>query len=265
MIRLDDRTFIVTGATQGLGADIAEGLAGAGANVAVVGRGRDKGLAIARRLGPRATFVEADLASDQAIEECIESTVRAFGKIDGLVNNACLYEDPGLAATRAQWHRALDVNVIGAALLSVKAADRMPASGGVIVNIGSIGGKSGAANRMLYPVSKAAILQLTKNLAVTLAPRNIRVLSVSPSVTWSPSVETLAGSVEAADERGSVLHPLGRIGRGRDVADAVLFACSDLAGFITATDIAVDGGYTALGPDQGLGPRPWMDGSGGRR
>lgn len=264
MISLDGRTFIVTGATQGLGLDIAQRFIDAGANVVVVGRGREKGEAVERVLGSRALFVEADIARDEAIDVCVERALSQFGSIDGLINNACIYEDPGLNATREQWHRLLDVNLIGAALLAAKVSQVMPEKGGVIVNVGSIGGKSGAINRMLYPASKAALLQITKNLAVTLAPKNIRVLSVSPAVTWSPSVENSTGSVEVADKRGSLLHALGRIGRGSEVADAVLFACSDMASFITGTDIAVDGGYTSLGPDQGLGPRPWMAGTAGR-
>lgn len=260
MIRLEERRFLVTGATQGLGVDIAECLYEAGANVALVGRSREKGIAFERRLGPKSLFVEADLSNDQEIEACVAAVVGRFGAIDGLINNACIYDDPGLEATREDWHRLLDVNLIGAAILSSKVARHMPPEGGVIVNIGSIGGKGGAINRMLYPASKAALLQITKNLAVTLAPRRIRVVSVSPAVTWSPSVESLTGSIDTADRRGAKLHPLGRIGRGREVASAVLFACSDLASFVTGTDIAVDGGYTAVGPDQGLGPRPWMSG-----
>ncbi|MGV1794532.1 SDR family oxidoreductase [Rhizobium sp. A37_96] len=264
MIRLDGRSFIVTGATQGLGADIAECLLEAGAKVALVGRERPKGEELARRLGPDAHFIEADLSDDDAIDRCVSEVVRLFGRIDGLVNNACMYDDPGLKATRQDWIRLLNVNLIGAAIISAKVSDCMPDEGGVIVNIGSIGGKSGAVDRMLYPASKAALLQITKNLAVTLAGRKIRVLSVSPAVTWSPSVESSTGSIEVADRRAAVLHPLGRVGRGREVANAVVFACSDLASFITGCDIAVDGGYTSLGPDQGLGPRPWMSGTAGR-
>lgn len=260
MSTLEGRCYIVTGSTQGLGADIAAGLVEAGARVCVTGRGAEQGRAIVDALGASAIFVEADLAEDAALDACVEGTLKAFGRIDGLVNNACHYEDPGLEATREQWHRALDINLVAGALLSARVAKHLPRETGVIVNIGSIGGKSGAANRMLYPASKAALQQITKNLAVTLAPRGIRVLSISPSVTWSPSVEKLAGSMETADERGAVLHPLGRVGRGSDVARAVVFACSDAAGFITGTDIAVDGGYTCLGPDQGFGPRPWISG-----
>jgi NAD(P)-dependent dehydrogenase (short-subunit alcohol dehydrogenase family) len=214
-------------------------------------------------LGAGAHFIGTDISDDDAIDACIAEVLGRFGRIDFLVNNACLYDDAGLDSTREQWRRVLDVNLIGAAVFAAKAAVHMTNAGSAIVNIGSIGGKFGAVDRMVYPASKAALLQITKNLAATLAPRGIRVLSVSPGTTWSPAVEGLAGSVEAADAAGAVLHPLGRIGRGRDVGDVVLFACSELAGFMTGTDLAVDGGYTMLGPDQGRGPRFWI--AAGRR
>jgi NAD(P)-dependent dehydrogenase (short-subunit alcohol dehydrogenase family) len=258
MMSVQDRVAIVTGATQGLGLDIAKRFHEAGARVVLIGPDREKGSAIAARLGQRAIFIETDIASDAAIDACVGEVLSRFGTIDFLVNNACIYDDPGLAATRDDWHRLLDVNLIGAAILSARVAEKMVDGRGVIVNIGSIGGKAGAVGRMLYPASKAALLQITKNLAVTLASRGIRAVSVSPAVTWSPSVEKATGTIEEADRRGGRLHPLGRIGRGREVADAVLFACSDQASFITGTDIAVDGGYTAVGPDQGLSPRWWM-------
>jgi NAD(P)-dependent dehydrogenase (short-subunit alcohol dehydrogenase family) len=261
MISLEGRSAIITGATQGLGTDIAERLHEAGASVTVVGRGGKRGAEITARLGERALFVETDIADDASIAACVDATLARFGRIDILVNNACMYDDRGMDASRAEWHRLFDVNLIGAAIFSAAVVDHMAGDGSTIVNIGSIGGKYGAVGRMLYPASKAALLQITKNMAVTLAPRGIRVVSVSPAVTWSPSVEKSTGSIEVADRLGAVLHPLGRIGRGREVADAVLFACSPMASFITGTDIAVDGGFTAIGPDQGKGPRPWMDAS----
>ena len=247
MIALNGRSAIVTGAAQGLGAAIAQALCAAGARVLVAD------IAQPDWRHDKARFQRTDLAADADLDAC----VAAAGRIDILVNCAVTYLDHGLASTRAEWHRALDVNLIGAVLLTARAAERM-GRGGVVVNIGSVGGKFGAAGRMLYPAAKAALLQLTRNLAVTLAPRGIRVLSVSPAWTWSPALERMAGSAARADAVGGRLHPLGRVGRGEDVARAVLFACSDLAGFVTGTDIAVDGGFSALGPDGGRGPRPWF-------
>jgi len=260
MISLDGKVAIVTGATQGLGADIAASLHAAGASVLITGRDAERGGAVAGALGDKAAFVAADLAEDDGIATCVDAVMARFGRLDILVNNACLYADSGLRATRDDWRKSLDVNLVGPALLMAKVADLMPSTGGVIVNIGSVGGKFGAAGRMLYPASKAALMQLTKNAAVTLAPRGIRVLTVSPAWTWSPALADLAGSEQRADEVGARTHPLGRVGRGAEVGDVVVFACSDMARFMTGVDLPVDGGYSILGPDQGLGPRPWFEG-----
>ena len=251
MIALGGKTAIVTGAARGLGADIAAGLHAAGASVVYADRDP------AEVPPERALYRRTDLASDDDIAGCVSATLARFGTLDILVNCAVSYADPGLSATRAEWLAALDVNVVGAALLTARATDAM-SSCGVVVNIGSVGGKFGAAGRALYPASKAALLQFTRNAAVSLAPRGIRVLSVSPAWTWSPALAALAGTPARADDVGGKLHPLGRVGRGRDVANAVLFACSDLAGFITGVDIPVDGGFSALGPDAGRSPRDWF-------
>lgn len=257
MIAFDGKAAIVTGAAQGIGAAIAEALCEAGARVTLA----DCNAPAWRH--PNATFQRTDLASDDDIAACVAAAQRRCGHLDILVNCAATYLDRGLDSTREEWHRTLDVNLIGAALMTAQAVAVMTSPGGVVVNIGSVGGKFGAAGRALYPASKAALLQFTRNAAVSLAPRGIRVLSVSPAWTWSPALERMAGTEARADAVGGRLHPLGRVGRGRDVANAVLFACSELAGFMTGADIPVDGGFTVLGPDAGRSPRDWFAGDGG--
>jgi NAD(P)-dependent dehydrogenase (short-subunit alcohol dehydrogenase family) len=258
VIAFGGKTAIVTGAARGLGADIAAGLHAAGANVVLVDCDTDRGAEWARMLGDRALFQATDLARDDDIAACVAGALANFKTIDILVNCAVSYADHGLASNRAQWLDALNINLVGAALLTAEATKAMTAPGGVVVNIGSVAGKFGAAGRMIYPASKAALLQFTRNAAASLAPRGIRVLSVTPAWTWSPSLESVAGTEARADAVGGKLHPLGRVGRGRDVANAVLFACSDLASFITGVDIPVDGGFSMLGPDAGRSPRQWF-------
>ncbi len=258
VISLDGKVGIVTGAASGLGADIAVGLHAAGASVVLADIDAAAGAATAAALGDRAVFQPTDLASDDDIAACVRATRSRFGRIDILVNCAVSYADAGLAATRAQWLAALNVNLVGAALLTARVAEAMTGPGAVVVNIGSVGGKFGAAGRALYPASKAALAQFTRNAAVTLAPRGIRVLTVSPAWTWSPALAGFAGTEARADAVGGGLHPLGRVGRGRDVANAVLFACSDHAAFMTGVDIPVDGGFSILGPDAGRSPRQWF-------
>jgi NAD(P)-dependent dehydrogenase (short-subunit alcohol dehydrogenase family) len=123
--------------------------------------------------------------------------------------------------------------------------------GGAVVNFGSISAKVAQHGRWLYPVSKAATLQLTRNEAMDLAGDKIRVNSVSPGWTWSKVIAELSKNNRAkADSVGAPFHLLGRIGNPEEVAQAVVFLCSSHASFITGTDLAVDGGYAAMGPER---------------
>ncbi|MGE7990845.1 SDR family oxidoreductase [Pseudomonas sp. NPDC089554] len=256
---LEGKVAIVTGSTQGLGLDIARQLLAVGARVMLVGRNAESGVALAQELGEHCAFSACDVERDEDIQRCIDATLARFGRLDILVNNACLYADQGLASSRAQWLQTLNVNLVSAAIFTQQAVAHLPADG-VVVNIGSTGGKFGAAGRALYPASKAGILQLTKNLAVSLAPQGIRVLSVSPAWTWSPSVADFSGNDQAlADRVGAPFHPLGRVGRGEEIGSVVAFLCSPGASWMTGIDVPVDGGFSILGPDRGVSPRVWFE------
>ena len=258
---MDGLVAIVTGGNSLLGKAIARAFVDAGASVVIAARDADRGEAAARELG--ALYVQTDLAEDSSIEACVAATLERFGRLDFLVNNAVAYMDGGLETTREDWVYALNVNVAGTAIF-VREASRHMERGSAIVNLGSVGGKFGAAGRSVYPASKAAVLQLTKNQAVELAPRGIRVNSVSPGWTWSdPLSRMTAGSREAADRAAAATQPLGRAGDAEEVGAAVVFLCSPAASFITGADLAVDGGYSMLGPDQGRGPRYWIERAGG--
>ena len=176
------------------------------------------------------------------------------------MNSACSYLDNGLATSRADWHAALDVNVVGAAILMQKALPLLTKPGGVIVNIGSVSGKFANRSRGPYSVGKAGLMHLTRLAAVQLGPQGIRVVMVSPGWTWSPPMEDMTGNDrDLADRAGADVKPLGRVGRMDEVANVVVFACSDKASWVTGCDLAVDGGFSALGPDRGLGPRYFCD------
>jgi NAD(P)-dependent dehydrogenase (short-subunit alcohol dehydrogenase family) len=266
MIRLDGKAAIVTGATHSIGEYIARGLHAAGAAVMVTGIEDARGTAVAESLGERAAYRHTDIESDADIDACLAETRDRFGRLDILVNCACSYLDNGLATPRADWLKALNVNIVGAAIFVQKAVPHMTRPGGVIVNIGSVSGKFGNGTRGPYSAGKAALMHFTRCAAVALAPQGIRVVTVSPGWTWSPPMEAMTGNDrDLADAAGAHVIPLGRVGRMHEVANIVAFAASDEASWLNGCDVPADGGFSALGPDQGLGPRHWVGVAGSPR
>jgi len=170
------KVAIVTGGATSIGATIVRALHGEGARVVIADIESAAGKVLAKRLGEGAMFQRTDVESDEDIIACVAATVAAFGGIDILVNNACSFLDKGLQSSREEWHRALDVNIVGGAVFVREAAPHMRRrGGGAIVNFSSIAGKHGQRGRALYPAAKAAILQLTRNEAMELAAGAIRV------------------------------------------------------------------------------------------
>ncbi len=259
MTRLDGKIAIVTGAEQSIGAAIAAGLHAAGATVLLTGIRDADGTKAAAQLGRRARYRHVDIESDAEIDACLAACRAEHGRLDILVNCACSYLDSGLATPRADWLKNLNVTIVGAAIFVQKAVPLMPKPGGVIVNIGSVSGKFGNANRGPYSAGKAALMHFTRCAAAALAPDGIRVVTVTPAWTWSPPMAAMTGGDEAlADKSGAFVHPLGRVGRMDEVANAVVFAASDAASWINGCDIPVDGGFSMLGPDQAKGPKYWV-------
>lgn len=259
-MNMQGKVAIVTGAAAMLGSAIVRAFVQAGVQVFAADIDIPRGEALAAELGPRCRFVACDIASDASLDALVAEALHGTGRLDFLVNNAVVYGDAGMGAARGEWLHALDINLVSGAMLVQKAADALAAQGGAIVNMGSVGGKFGAAGRALYPAAKAAILQLTRNQAVDLAPRRVRVNSVSPGWTWSDALSRMSGNDRSlADRIAAPMHPLGRAGDVDDVAQVVLFLCSDAARFVTGADIPVDGGFSMLGPDQGRPARDWFD------
>lgn len=259
------KKVLVTGGATSLGAAIASAFRRAGAEVAILDTNEQAGAELARDLNAqaggapgRALFCRTDVSDDGDIGACLQVVKDEFGAIDCIVNNACIYLDHGLASTRDQWLRALDVNVVSGAIL-VHEALPLLRRGGSVVNLSSIAGKIGQKNRAIYPACKAAILQVTRNEAASLAHLGIRVNAVTPAWTWSAALQgQVNGDRALADRVGAHFHPLGRVGDAQDVARAVLYLCSDEAGFVTGVDLPVDGGYSMLGPDQGEASAHWF-------
>ena len=150
------------------------------ANVVIADINVADGEAAAKKLGGKARFIRCDLTSDTDIAAVVKATVEATGRLDYLVNVACTYLDNGADTARADWLKAFDVNIVGSVMLMQAARPHLKKNKGAIVNFGSISSRVARTGRWAYPVSKAAILQLTRNQAMDLAPDGIRVNAVSP-------------------------------------------------------------------------------------
>jgi NAD(P)-dependent dehydrogenase (short-subunit alcohol dehydrogenase family) len=238
---LKNKVAIVTGGAASIGETVSRVLHANGVKIVIAARSPDVGSALAQELGEGAHFCRADVGKDEDIANLVAVTVKTFGGIDFIVNVAAVYDDAGPDSTREQWLNSMNINVIGQAMVVREAS---------VVNFGSISAAIAQADRWTYPVSKGAIHQLTRNMALDLAVEGIRVNTLCAGVTWSAPVAGLShNDRELADEICRLYQPLGRAGNSEEVADGVLFLCSSHASFVTGTELTVDGGYGALGPE----------------
>ena len=247
MSTLRDKVAIVTGASKGIGAAIAEHLAAAGAavvvNYASSKEGADRVVGEIRRQGGKAVAVQANVAKQSDVERLFSETKKAFGRLDILVNNAGIYEFyPIESVTEAHFHKHFGLNVLGLLLASKEAARHFGAAGGSIINISSAASTLAPPNTSVYTATKAAVDAVTRSLAKELGPRNIRVNSINPGMVDTEGVR--AGGFVESDFRKELeaRTPLGRIGQPDDIAPAAVFLASSDAAWITGETLLVAGG-----------------------
>ena len=251
-MRLDGKIAIVTGAASGIGKGIAERFLEAGAKVAVfnINGPGVRELASAHPGSPMIPLC-GDVASEERVRAAVDETVRQWGAIDILINNAG-FEVHGTVVeiTPDQWERQLAVNLKGAFLFSRAAIPHMRQRNGAIVNISSVHATVSWPGTVAYDVSKCGLIGLTRTMALDHGRDGIRVNAICPGYIHTPITDRWLDTVpdrEAAIQRVLSLHPLGRMGTPRDVADACLFLVSDAASFINGTSLVVDGAMTAAG------------------
>ncbi len=255
----EGKAVIVTGGALGIGRGIVEGFAREGAQVAIADVDRAAADTLARAIGAaggRAIATIGDVSSAADAERMVSETIDAFGRLDILVNNAGIqpmgWYHPVDEMPEEVWDRIIDVNLKGAFLMSRAAIPRIRAQGGgAIVNIASVQGLQSMPGVPAYAASKGGLLSLTRNMALDYARQGIRVTAICPGTIDSEMVRTSAraegGDLQENLRRYGDFHPVGRIGRPEDIAEAVLFLASEKASFITGEYLCVDGGFMAQG------------------
>lgn len=246
--KLEGKVAIVTGASKGIGASIAQHLAAAGAavvvNYASSKTGADKVVGEITAKGGKAIAIQADVSKEADIHRLFTESKKAFGRLDILVNNAGIYEFAPLEAVTAEhFHKQFNLNVLGLILTTQQAVKHFGPDGGSIINTSSVVATAAPPNSAVYSGTKAAVDAVTRSLAKELGPKKVRVNSVNPGMVETEG--THAQGLPESDFRRAIeaQTPLGRIGQPVDIAPAVAFLASADSAWITGETLHIAGGF----------------------
>jgi 3-oxoacyl-[acyl-carrier protein] reductase len=245
--KLQGQVAVVTGASKGIGAAIAEHLAAAGAAIVVnYASSRAGAEAVVQRIQKaegKAVAVQADVSRVEDVRRLFAETKKAYCKLDILVNNAGIYEFAPLEAISAEhFRKQFDLNVLGLLLTIQEAVKHFGPSGGSIVNISSVAATLAPPSASVYSATKAAVNAITRSLAQELGPRKVRVNAISPGVVETEGLHATGIAGSDFERQAVSLTPLGRIGQPRDIAPAVVFLASSDSSWTTGEVLSITGG-----------------------
>jgi 3-oxoacyl-[acyl-carrier protein] reductase len=245
--QLTGKVAVVTGASKGIGAGIAEHLAAAGAAVVVnyssSKEGAERVVANIKKKGGQAVAVQADLSKPEDVKKLFAETKKTFDKLDILVNNAGIYEFAPLEAiTPEHFHKQFNLNVLGLLLATQEAAKYFGANGGSVINISSVAADAAPATASVYSATKGAVNTITRSLGQELGPKKIRVNSINPGMVETEGF--IAAGIDKSEMRTTMEAetPLGRIGKPADIGPAAVFFASDDSSWITGETLYISGG-----------------------
>jgi NAD(P)-dependent dehydrogenase (short-subunit alcohol dehydrogenase family) len=248
---LEGKVGLVTGGTSGIGRETAVQFAKAGAKVVVAGRREVEGketIELVRAAGGDVLFVKADISKAAEVEALVQKTVEKFGRLDVAFNNAGIEGVwvPLIKQTEEDWDRTIDINLKGVWLCLKYEILQMlkQGGGGAIVNMGSIGGLVGFSGAAAYSASKHGVMGLTKAAALENARSRIRINAVCPGAVETPLADRVFGA-PGVHKYVVSCHPIGRFGKPAEIAEAVVWMCSERASFMTGQSLVLDGGFLA--------------------